>query len=116
MDNVTTIIEYSPDVLRVDGACEMGITVVLSIAARRRDALQSKGEVSLEMSDRTNSLSLHSLSGRGGFPPKGRNDENAAQLTRNSSRMKYFARITSGSSFASYNASAGMSARGTNAC
>lgn len=30
-------------------------------------------------------------------------------LTRNSSRMKYFARITSGSSFWSYSASAGMS-------
>lgn len=40
MDNVTTIIKYSPDVLRIDGACEMGIAVVLSIAARRRDALQ----------------------------------------------------------------------------
>lgn len=50
LDNVTTIIEYSPDVLRVDGACEMGITVVLAVAARRGDALQRERNVSARLS------------------------------------------------------------------
>lgn len=40
LNYVTTIIEYSLDVFRVDGTCKMWVTIMLAITTGRTDALQ----------------------------------------------------------------------------
>jgi hypothetical protein len=40
LNNIATIIEYSPNILGIDGACEMRIAMVSTVATGRRDPLQ----------------------------------------------------------------------------
>jgi len=42
LDDVPAIVEHSLDVLRVNGACEVRVTVVLAITARRTYALEKQ--------------------------------------------------------------------------
>ena len=43
LDNITAVLEHAPDVLRVDGAREVRVAVVPTVAARRRrDPLQGQ--------------------------------------------------------------------------
>lgn len=44
LDDVPAIVEYSLDVFRIDGACEVRVTVVLAVAARRTYALQRQAD------------------------------------------------------------------------
>lgn len=46
LDDVSTIVEHSLDVLRVDGARKVWVTIVLAVAARRTYALDKQATTS----------------------------------------------------------------------
>lgn len=75
MNNVSTIIEYPFNIFRIYSTCEMRITVMFTVPTCCRNTLNTK--IELTLLNEGNNLIL---------------------LTKNSSRMKYLALITSGSS------------------
>lgn len=42
LDDVSTIVEYASDVLRVDGTCKMWVTIMFTISASGADALKNE--------------------------------------------------------------------------
>lgn len=93
LNNVPTIVEHSFDIFRIDGACEVRVTVVLTVAARRAYTLKRKTSgYSAKMSGniQRRTISIDQLIRW--------NERNEIILTRNSSLIKYFALMTSGGS------------------
>lgn len=104
LDDVPTVVKYPADIFRVHSARKMRVTVMASVSACRADPLLESKRITLEMKN-ANAANVAVIS-HAQFKFQNSLTQNILKgihciiktPTRNSSRMKYLALVTLGSS------------------